>query len=214
MKNVIITDNQDITRLGIIYLLSKMKGVSYTIAANKLDIILHLKEEPQSIVILDYTSSDMTSETDILNISQRYPQSRFILWSEELSADFIRSVVNADGRISVLMKDARLNEIEQCFDYTLHGRRFLCQHSTAILLSPSSNPEQEIIKLTKTETEILKDIALGMTTREIADKRYSSFHTVNTHRKNIFRKLGINNVHEAMRYAMRTGLVDAAEYYI
>ena len=42
----------------------------------------------------------------------------------------------------------------------------------------------------------------------------SSFHTVNTHRKNIFRKLGVNNVHEAIRYAMRSGLVDAAEYYI
>jgi transcriptional regulator, luxR family len=68
--------------------------------------------------------------------------------------------------------------------------------------------------LTKTETEILKEIALGATTREIAEKRFSSFHTVNTHRKNIFRKLGVNNVHEAIRYAMRSGLVDAAEYYI
>ena len=68
--------------------------------------------------------------------------------------------------------------------------------------------------LTKTETEILKEIALGITTREIAEKRFSSSHTVNTHRKNIFRKLGVNNVHEAIRYAMRSGLVDAAEYYI
>ncbi len=68
--------------------------------------------------------------------------------------------------------------------------------------------------MTKTEVEILKEIALGQTTREIAEKRFSSFHTVNTHRKNIFRKLGVNNVHEAIRYAMRSGLVDAAEYYI
>lgn len=70
------------------------------------------------------------------------------------------------------------------------------------------------INLTKTETEILKDIALGMTTKEIAEKRFSSFHTVNTHRKNIFRKLGVNNVHEATKYALRAGLVDSAEYYI
>ena len=68
--------------------------------------------------------------------------------------------------------------------------------------------------MTKTEVEILKEIAVGLTTREIAEKRFSSFHTVNTHRKNIFRKLGVNNVHEAIRYAMRSGLVDAAEYYI
>ena len=53
-----------------------------------------------------------------------------------------------------------------------------------------------------------------MTTKEIAEKRVSSFHTVNTHRKNIFRKLQVNNVHEATRYAFRAGLIDAAEYYI
>ena len=57
-------------------------------------------------------------------------------------------------------------------------------------------------------------IALGMTTKEIAEKRFSSFHTVNTHRKNIFRKLGVNNVHEATKYALRAGLIDSAEYYI
>ena len=82
-----------------------------------------------------------------------------------------------------------------------------------VLLAPKQE-EQEKINLTKTETEILKDIALGMTTKETAEKRFSSFHTVNTHRKNIFRKLGVNNVHEATKYALRAGLVDSAEYYI
>lgn len=82
-----------------------------------------------------------------------------------------------------------------------------------MLLTPTQTTQEEN-KLTPTETEILRDIALGLTTREIAEKRYSSFHTVNTHRKNIFRKIGVNNVHEATRYALRAGLVDSAEYYI
>ena len=70
------------------------------------------------------------------------------------------------------------------------------------------------MNLTRTETEILKDIALGMTSKEIADQRFSSFHPINTHRKNIFRKLGVNNAHEATKYALPAGLIDAAEYYI
>lgn len=82
-----------------------------------------------------------------------------------------------------------------------------------MLLTPTQATQEEN-RLTPTETEILRDIALGLTTREIAEKRYSSFHTVNTHRKNIFRKIGVNNVHEATRYALRAGLVDSAEYYI
>lgn len=112
------------------------------------------------------------------------------------------------------MKDAKMAEIEQCLDYVLQGQRFLCQHATNMILAPTALVDNETVALTKTETEILKEIALGATTREIAEKRFSSFHTVNTHRKNIFRKLGVNNVHEAIRYAMRSGLVDAAEYYI
>ena len=84
---------------------------------------------------------------------------------------------------------------------------------TEMLLVQEQRSEEQT-RLTKTEIEILKDIAMGMTTKEIAEKRISSFHTVNTHRKNIFRKLEVNNVHEATKYALRAGLIDSAEYYI
>ena len=82
-----------------------------------------------------------------------------------------------------------------------------------MMLVPANTLESKV-PLTKTETEILRDIALGMTTKEIAEKRFSSFHTVNTHRKNIFRKIEVNNVHEATKYAIKSGLVDTADYYI
>jgi DNA-binding NarL/FixJ family response regulator len=68
--------------------------------------------------------------------------------------------------------------------------------------------------LTSTETEIIEAIALGKTTKEIAAERFSSVHTVTTHRKNIFRKLGINTAHEAVKYALRAGLIDPSEFYI
>lgn len=214
MKNIIIADNQDITQAGMAYVLSKRDNISCRVARDKSELILLLNDCPEAVVILDYTLFDISSESDLLNIGQRFPLAHLILWSEELSVDFIRSLVNASNRISVLMKDAKMAEIEQCLDYVLQGQRFLCQHATNMILAPTTLVDKEIVALTKTETEILKEIALGATTREIAEKRFSSFHTVNTHRKNIFRKLGVNNVHEAIRYAMRSGLVDAAEYYI
>ena len=214
MKNIIIADNQDITQAGMAYVLSKRENISCRVARDKSELILLLNDCPEAVVILDYTLFDISSESDLLNIGQRFPLAHLILWSEELSVDFIRHLVNASNRISVLMKDAKMAEIEQCLDYVLQGQRFLCQHATNMILAPTTLVDKEIVALTKTETEILKEIALGATTREIAEKRFSSFHTVNTHRKNIFRKLGVNNVHEAIRYAMRSGLVDAAEYYI
>jgi DNA-binding NarL/FixJ family response regulator len=79
----------------------------------------------------------------------------------------------------------------------------------------SEEPEPEPVEpLTATEREILKSIALGKTTKEVASERYLSVYTVMTHRKNIFRKLRVNNLHEATKYAMRAGLVDMAEYCI
>ena len=72
----------------------------------------------------------------------------------------------------------------------------------------------EVIPLTVTEKEILRLLALGKSTKEIAAERFLSVYTVMTHRKNIFRKLKVNNAHEAVRYALRAGIVNAMEYYI
>ena len=71
-----------------------------------------------------------------------------------------------------------------------------------------------LILLTNTEIEIVKAIAQGKTTKEIAAERFSSVHTVTTHRKNIFRKLKVNTAHEVIKYALRAGLVDSSEFYI
>ena len=68
--------------------------------------------------------------------------------------------------------------------------------------------------LTQSELEIVRLIAEGYTTKEIAHKKIISFHTVMTHRKNIFRKLEINNVTELIRFAVRQGLTDYLEYNI
>ena len=68
--------------------------------------------------------------------------------------------------------------------------------------------------LTDTEIEIVRAIAQGKTTKEIANERFSSIHTITTHRKNIFRKLGVNTAHEVIKYALRAGLVDSSEFYI
>ena len=135
------------------------------------------------------------------------------LFSEDLSVDFVRMTAAGNNRFSVLLKESPLEEIREGLAEVAKGRRYICRRMTEMLLTPTQTTQEEN-RLTPTETEILRDIALGLTTREIAEKRYSSFHTVNTHRKNIFRKIGVNNVHEATRYALRAGLVDSAEYYI
>lgn len=211
--NVILADRQDITRVGLIYIVQQMDGCAYEYAEDKADLIARLSEYPESLVILDYTLFDINDVEELLIIGQRFPNAKLMLFSEDLSLDFVRQVTASSKLISVVMKESPLSEIKTSIQYAMHGQRFLCQRITEMLLAPRQE-EREPVNLTKTEREILIDIALGMTTKEIAEKRFSSFHTVNTHRKNIFRKLGVNNAHEATKYALRAGLVDSAEYYI
>ena len=209
--NVLIADNQGITRAGLMYLLQSYSETDSRCVADKAGLIEELKSCPDGVVIVDYTLFDINDASELLVLGDRFPNACWLLFSDDLSTDFIRMVVASSTRFGVVLKDSPLSEIRLAITTALAGQRYICQRVTEMLLTTE---KKEIVKLTATETEILKDIALGMTTKEIAEKRFSSFHTVNTHRKNIFRKLGVNNVHEATKYALRAGLVDSAEYYI
>ena len=210
--NVIIADNQGITRAGLFYLFAEHKDAECMSVEDKAALIEQLKSCPNSVVVLDYTLFDINDASELLVFAERYVNTKWLLFSEDLSIDFVRMVLASCQRFSVVLKECALSEIRMAITAALSGQRYICQRTMEMMLVPEVKEEK--VKLTQTETEILKDIALGMTTKEIADKRFSSFHTVNTHRKNIFRKLGVNNVHEATKYALRAGLVDSAEYYI
>lgn len=188
-------------------------GYEYRYTDDKTELIETLRVDGDAIVILDYTLFDIGDAAELHILNQRFPQVSWVLFSEDLSVDFVRMTAAGNNRFSVLLKESPLEEIREGLAEVAKGRRYICRRMTEMLLTPTQTTQEEN-RLTPTETEILRDIALGLTTREIAEKRYSSFHTVNTHRKNIFRKIGVNNVHEATRYALRAGLVDSAEYYI
>lgn len=197
----------------MIYILQGIEGMEWKYTEDKAELMLALKDNDDTVVVLDYTSFDINDADELLILQQRFSHTRWLLFSEDLSADFVRVLIASSMQFSILLKESQMSEIKEAMKFCIHGNRYICQRMTEVLLAPSHDVEEKI-NLTKTETEILKDIALGMTTKEIAEKRFSSFHTVNTHRKNIFRKLNVNNVHEATKYALRAGLVDTAEYYI
>ena len=211
MRTLIIADNQDITKAGILYLSDRMPDLSLvTEAADKHELLQLLQQHPQAVVILDYTLFDLTSADELLILQERFKQVSWILFSDELSENFIRRIL-----FSSVLKDAPSAEIRAALQSALHSERFICQRIHNLLSEKKivREPKEHPV-LTSTEKEILKSIALGKTTKEIASERFSSIHTITTHRKNIFRKLEVNNVHEATKYALRAGIVDAAEYYI
>jgi DNA-binding NarL/FixJ family response regulator len=216
MRNLFIADRQDITQAGIKYLVSSIDGIDpVETLQNKRDLITNLINKPAAIVIIDYLLFDFSSVDEMLIISQRFPKSNWIIFSETLTDDFLKRVVYEGDTLSILLKSSPMQEIQSALIYALRHERFICPRvSNQLLNANKSAKEKSETALTSTEKEILKAIALGKTTKEIAAERNLSFHTIITHRKNIFRKLDVNNVHEATKHAMRAGIIDPTEYYI
>lgn len=220
MREYIIADNQDITKAGMMFLLSKQKDTALLLEAdNKAELIQQLRLHPTAVVILDYTIFDFSGAEELIVLHERFKEADWLLFSDELSVPFLRQVLFSSMAFGVVMKDNSKEEIFSALQCATRKERFICNHVSNMLLSGSgmSSPTHPAIKddlLTPAERSILKEIATGKTTKEIAAERNLSFHTVNSHRKNIFRKLNVNNAHEATKYAMKAGIVDLVEYYI
>ena len=215
MRHYIIADNQELTQFALESLLNKDEENNVYRAFDKAGLVALLKEHENAVVLLDYTLFDFSDEDQLLIIAERFNLSDWILISDELTPQFLRRVVYSSHQFSVVFKDGPLSEIREALNAVNRHNRYLSQRALESIITQQQQEEDKAENiLTETETEIVKAIAQGKTTKEIASERISSVHTITTHRKNIFRKLGINTAHEVVKYALRAGLVNPSEFYI
>ena len=213
MRKYIVADNQELTRFALENFLKRDEEDIVYRAFDRAGLVEQLKEHQSVVVLLDYTLFDFADEDQLLIIAERFNLSDWILISDELTPQFIRRVVYSSHQFSVVFKDGPMSEIREALQAVDRHTRYLSQRALEFIITQQQEEEKPDI-LTATETEIVRAIAQGKTTKEIAAERFSSIHTVTTHRKNIFRKLGINTAHEAVKYALRAGLIDPSEFYI
>ena len=214
MGKFILADNQELTRFALESLLKKDEENVVYKASDKAGLVELLKEHESAVVILDYTLFDFSDEDQLLIVAERFSLSDWILVSEELTPRFLRRMVYSSHQFSIIFKDGPLQEVREALEAVGRHQRFISQRALEVIISQHNEEEEQPSVLTATEVEIVKAIAQGKTTKEIANERFSSIHTITTHRKNIFRKLGINTAHEVVKYALRAGLIDSAEFYI
>ncbi len=213
MTPFLLADNQDVTRAGLKYYIDQHFADATPIDAlseNHLKSLLN--NNPNAIVIIDYTNFDIPSLSALINLQQRFPLSQWLIFSSELTHEAI-TLLAAQGDISIILKENSQEEILTALQCATHHQRFLCHQISNQLLHPHTIPHTPT-PLTPSEIEVLKFIAKGKSVKEIAALRHSSAHTIITHKKNIFRKIQVNNTYEATKYALHAGLVDLVEYYI
>lgn len=214
MRTYILADNQELTRLALISLVKQDEGNTLYVATDRAGLVELLKEHEDATVLLDFTLFDFADVDQLLIVGERFTLSQWILISDELTPAFMRRVVYASHQFSIVFKDGPLSEVREALQTVDRHQRYISQRALEVIINQQQVEDERPSILTDTETEIVRAIAQGKSTKEIAAERFSSVHTITTHRKNIFRKLGVNTAHEVIKYALRAGLVDSSEFYI
>jgi DNA-binding NarL/FixJ family response regulator len=174
-----------------------------------------LAEGVPQLLITDYATFDYEGWEALKNIMTSHPQMAvLVLTNQVIKADLLE--LSKMGIKNIICKTTDKEELFMAINFALRNRKFFSEEVLEVLMDEPKRKGNgdEAHHLTITETEIVKLIAEGKTTKEIAAQKNISFHTVMTHRKNIFRKLGVNSSSELIMYAIRAGWIDNIEYYI
>ena len=119
---IFLADNQDITRAGIQFLAEQtIHGVEFIRTEDKTELVEQLRIHHDAVVVLDYTMFDMNDVEDLQILYDRFDNVQWILFSVDLSQDFVRRVIAMGGRISILLKESSAHEVRECIQYATHG---------------------------------------------------------------------------------------------
>lgn len=204
----IIADNQPLTRDA---LTGYLAGQPLRVASDKAGLTALLETAPDATVVIDFSLFDFATPENMLITVRRFPSVRWLLLSADFTEGLLR-LFGAEPCVSFLTKDCARDEVLHALYLLGKGGRYVCPSVSDRLQGGPSH--DHIANLTPSETEVLALLAQGLSAKAIAERRCASVHTIITHKKNLFRKLGVSTTYEAVRYALRAGIADPVEYYI
>ena len=202
---VVLADDHDLVRSGIKALLSMIDGVQVVAEARDgLELIRLVESLKPDIVMTDISMPRMDGITAISQIHALYPQVRLLVLSMYDTVDFVKRAV-ASGACGYLMKDAPPFELEQAVRSVMATGSYFSPAIAQRLLQPSEPTIND--ELTQRQIEILKLIAQGRASKEIAFQLGLSPKTVDVHRARIMERLRLNDIASLTLYAVRKGLI-------
>jgi len=168
-----------------------------------------LHENNVDIVLSDMSMPQMTGIELARKIRQKFNDISVIVLSMNKRKALIQDAMHS-GASGYVLKDATKEELAEAIRTVASGDTYLSKGVGKILLSMNQDlkPNEDLASLTDRELEILKLIATELSNVEIAQKLDISRRTVETHRKNIMKKVGVKNSVGLARYAFSHGLME------
>jgi len=207
-RTILLADDHRIVRQGLRAILKAEPGLRVVgEAANGLETLRLVEQLLPDVLVLDLMLPGLDGFKVIRQVTRRQPQTRIVVLSMHANEAYVQEAIQA-GAYAYVLKESSADELVQAIRAVLAGNRFLSppvseQALKAYSERARSAPFDPYETLTAREREVLRLTVEGRTSPEIARQLFISRRTVESHRANMMRKLGLRNQKELISYAVR-----------
>jgi len=215
-KTVLIVDDHPLFREGLKSLLARHSSFEVIgEAGNGNDGLKKAKKLMPDLVVMDISLPDQSGIEVTSKIRSLLPETRVIVLSMHTKIDYITEAFR-QGATGYVVKESATEKLMECLELVSKGEYFVdssLSHRVVKSLLESDEKERKITDdgyntLTPREQQVMRLLAEGHSTKQIAEKLFISPKTVENHRSNIMSKLEVHTIMELVRYAARLGLID------
>lgn len=209
MINVFLVDDHDILLDGIAAILSESKLIAVTGMANNAELAEHyIKAQKPDVVITDISLPGRSGIELTAQLKKIYPEVKIIALSMHDEMSYISNMIKA-GASGYLLKTVKNKELISAICQVYEGKTYIQQSLSKSFANyrqnTANNPGVKI--LSPREIEIIRLVVQDLSTAEISKKLFISVYTVETHRKNIWRKTGVKSLVSLINYAQEHNLI-------
>lgn len=205
MINIILVEDHPLVREGIIAMLEKEKDIDCLACYGTGEGLRQgLTRGQPDVLLMDINLPDIKGTELCKEIKETYPGINIIALSINNHPATIRQMMG-NGAHGYILKDADRHEITDGIQTVAKGKIFFSRSALSALRKPDN---ANLPPLTRREREILGLIAEGLTNRQIASKLFIDVTTVDSHRKNMLAKYGVNNTSALIKLAISAHLID------
>jgi DNA-binding NarL/FixJ family response regulator len=210
---ILLADDHALVREGLKLVLESVPDLTVVAeAGDGVEALRQAIKEDIDLAVLDVSMPRRTGLQVARELAQRRPELRVLMLSVHDNEQYFFEALKAGASGYVLKSAANRDLIEAC-RATMRGESFIYPAAASALISDyleraADGEEVPEDLLTPRELDVVKLIAEGLTSEEIAEALIISHKTVDRHRANVLEKLGMRNRVELTRYAIRRGLVE------
>lgn len=210
---VLIADDHGLVRAGIRALLEKQSSMKVVDeASNGREALRMVRQDPPDVVLMDIAMPELNGLEVVRQLAKEFPKVRCIILSMHDDEEHVWQALQA-GAAGYLVKGGSLAELELAIKAVASGETYLSPVVSGPVIKEyirrtSNEGDSSADRLTPRQREILQMIAEGKTTKQTALILGISVKTVESHRAQLMKRLGVQDIASLVRHALRIGLVE------